>query len=378
MNKKVAIVGCYQTKYCNQDDEKSLTDLVFECSKGLLNKYKLNRDQVDQLIIGADDLLDGRSISSMVTVGPAGGHHKEWMKVGGDGSFAFAYAYLGIAAGLSDLTMIVSWSKVSEVPYYNVTNLTYDPFYHRPFMDELTSKAIQAQAYVRKYNIADKHAAAITVKNRSNGCRNPYAHLRSEVTINDVLSSGILADPIRKLDNSTLSEGACAILIASESKAKEFSAAAWIRGISWDTGSYYIGDGDMSDLGSLRRAAGKAYKMAGISNPIEEIDVAEICDITSYHELMEYEALELCEKGESGRLIEEGHTRLDGKLPVNPSGGLISSNPGCAAGVARIAEAYLQISGNAEGRQISNVDIALAHGIQGNACQTNCVVVISK
>ena len=378
MNNKVAIVGSYQTKYCDRDDTKSLTDMIFGCSSGLLKKYELYRDQVDHLIIGADDLLDGRSISSMVTVGPAGGHHKEWMKVAGDASFAFAYAYLGIAAGLSDLTMVVSWSKVSEVPYYNITNLTYDPFYHRPFLDELTSKAMQARAYVNKYNVTDKQAAVVTVKNRANGNKNPYAHLRSRVSMKTVLASAVLSSPIKTLDNSTLSEGACAILLASEAKAKEFEKPAWVKGISWDAHTYYTGDTDMSELHALRRAAKRAYQMAGIDNPAKTIDVAEISDISSYHELMEYEALGFCGKGDGGKFAEEGHTQLDGKLPVNPSGGMISSNPGCASGLARITETYLQISGDAGERQVKNARTALAHGIQGNACQTNCVVIISR
>jgi len=134
----VNIVGCYQTKYCARDEKNALPELVYKCSRDLLDKYGLERSDVDHIIIAADDLLDGISISSMVTAAPAGGLLKEFMKVAGDGAFAFAYAYLCIKAGLSDLSMVISWSKISEAPYDDVKNLTFDPFYLRPFFDEVT------------------------------------------------------------------------------------------------------------------------------------------------------------------------------------------------------------------------------------------------
>jgi len=375
---EVSIGGCYQTKYRGLDKERSLTDLVFECSKGLLDKYGLKRDEVDQVIIAADDLLDGRSISSMVTAAPAGGLLKEFMKVAGDGAFAFAYGCLGIEAGLSDLTMVVGWSKVLEVPFHCVTNLTFEPFYLRPFFDETTSKAVQAQKYVAQFNITPDQAALVSVKNRSNACKNSNAHLRSEVGVEEVLSSELVSSPIRSLTNSVLSEGACAVLVASEKRSRAFKKPVRIRGIGWDTDSYHMGDRDLSELTSLEKASTTAYEMAGIEYPVDEIDVAEISDISAFHELMEYEALGFCDRGAGGKFMEDGHTRLGGKLPVNPSGGLISSNPGCAAGLSRIAEAYLQVSGDAGEHQIDHVNTSLAHGIQGNACQANCVVLLSK
>jgi len=378
VGENIKIVGCYQTEYCARDDSVSLPELVFECSRGLLDRYGLERYDIDLLVIAADDMLDGRCMSSMVTAAPAGGLLKEFMKVAGDGSFAFSYAYLCIKAGISDLTMVISWSKVSEAPFDNVTNLTFDPFYLRPFFDEVTSKAIQAQRYVTQSDITDTQAAMVSVKNRANACKNPLAHLREEISLNDVLSSEVVVSPIKKLDNSTLSDGACAVLLASEKRAEAFKKPVTIKGIGWDTDSYHMGDRDLSELPSLRNAAIKAYEMAGIENPLDDIDVAEISDISSFHELMMYEALGFCNRFEGGQFMEKGHSKLNGKLPVNPSGGLISSNPGTAAGVARIVESYLQVCGDAGERQVDNVNTALAHGLQGNACQANCVVILEK
>lgn len=372
------IVGCIQTGYCRQHDTLSLPELVYTCSKGLLDKYGLERSNLDQVIIAADDLLDGVSISSMVTAAPTGGLHKEFMKIAGDGSFAFSYAYMCIKAGLSDLILVIGWSKISDAPFNNVKNLTFDPFYLRPFFDEISSKALQAGRYQALSGVTPIQAAMVSVKNRSNACRNPVAHLREEINIDDVLSSEIISNPIKSLDNSTLSEGACAVLIASEKRAEAFQKPVCIKGIAWNVDSYHLGDRELSELPSLKSAALKAYEMAGVKNPMNDIDVAEISDISSYHELMMYEASGFCGKGEGGEFMKKGYSRLDGALPVNPSGGLISSNPGTAAGLARIAECYLQICGEAGDRQVKNANVAMAHGIQGNACQANCVIILGK
>jgi acetyl-CoA C-acetyltransferase len=117
--------------------------------------------------------------------------------------------------------------------------------------------------------------------------------------------------------------------------------------------------------------------MAGIRDPLKEIDAAELYDVTSYHELMEYEALGFCAGGEGGRLMERGATSLGGELPVNPSGGMLSSNPYTAVGLFRVAEAALQVTGRAAGRQVPGAKVALAHGMSGICGQSNCVAILS-
>jgi acetyl-CoA C-acetyltransferase len=155
----------------------------------------------------------------------------------------------------------------------------------------------------------------------------------------------------------------------------------WVKGIGWAIEGYYLGSKDLSQMPSLAAAAKRAYSMAGITRPLEELDLAEIHEPTSYHELMAYEALGLADAGHGGRLMEEGATEREGKLPVNPSGGCLSTNLLGASGLARAAEATLQLRGEAHGRQVAGANLALAHGFSsliGAAAPTNCVVVLER
>jgi acetyl-CoA C-acetyltransferase len=139
-----------------------------------------------------------------------------------------------------------------------------------------------------------------------------------------------------------------------------------------------LGDRDLSDVGILQAAAKKAYDMAGIRNPNKEINVAEVYDAFSYMELMWMEGLGFCDRGAGGAFIDSGKTEMDGSLPVNPSGGVLSAHPVLAAGLARVAEAVLQLRGEAGARQVAGAKVALAHGIEGACAQGHCVFVLGN
>jgi acetyl-CoA C-acetyltransferase len=152
----------------------------------------------------------------------------------------------------------------------------------------------------------------------------------------------------------------------------------WITGLGWSNETYYLEDKDLTKLTATAYAAQRAYKMAGIKDPAKEIDVAEIYDVTTYHELMAYESLGFCEDGNGRHLIEEGFTDMNGGLPVNPSGGVLSSNPLSASGLTRFVECVLQIRGQAEGHQVKNANTGLAHCITGYGAQRSCVVLVRR
>jgi acetyl-CoA C-acetyltransferase len=152
----------------------------------------------------------------------------------------------------------------------------------------------------------------------------------------------------------------------------------WIRGVGSCYDAYYPGDRDLADCDALMMAAKRAYSMAGIRNPLEEIHVAEISEEYSYQELLWTEGLGLCERGEGGRLIDDGVTYMEGKLPVNPSGGLLSGCPTHVAGLARVAEAVLQLRGESGGRQVEGARTALAHGVSGACGQMHCVLILEN
>jgi acetyl-CoA C-acetyltransferase len=189
----------------------------------------------------------------------------------------------------------------------------------------------------------------------------------------------MVASPLRELDCRPESVGAVALVLSSEDRAKRIASRwATVEGIGWATSSYYIGATDLWRLDALANAAQQAYGMAGIDDPLAELDVAEIHDMTSYHELMAYEGMGWAQEGSGARLLEEGVTSMEGRLPVNPSGGALSTNIGAGTGLVRVAEAALQVMGRADGRQVE-ARTALAHGISGLAGsigQTHGVVIL--
>ncbi len=382
MADKVAIIGVAQSKYVGSSGD-ALSDIIFEVCARALEDARLKINDIESVTLAAHDMVDGRAITSMLTAPPAGAYKKDEIRVADDGAFAVALACLRILSGDFSNSLVVSWSKCSECAndtMHKVANLSYDPFFYRPFaLNDVTSYAIQAQRYMYKYNIAEAQAAQVVAKNRANGLKNELAHLQSRVTVEEVTKSKPVSYPLKMLDLPPWSDGACALVLASDDIAKKAKGpCAWVSGFGWASDTYYSGDKDLAELESLSLAANQAYKMAGVSNPSKDIDVAEIHDITSFHELMEYEALGFCPQGKGGKYLESGATAVGGDIPVNPSGGCLSSNPYTAVGLIRVAEAALQVMGHAGNHQIPGAKTALAHGISGLCAQSNCVIILSK
>ncbi len=378
---RVCIVGVGQTQHRGPGGDLAYNEVAFEAARAALDDAGLNRGDIDTVLASGWDVLDGRTISDMHLVPAAGGYLKDAAKAADDSILAFAYAYMRIASGAFDTALVMGHGHV-EGPTELVSNVAMDPFFYRPFGVGVTATlALQACAYSARYGVGEDLAANVVVKNRGNGVNNPCAHLRSAVTSEEVLASKMVAWPLRELDCRPQSVGAVALILTSEDRAKRVTPRwATVDGIGWATESYHIGAIDLWRLGALATAAQKAYGMAGISNPTNELDVAEVHDVTSYHELMAYEALGWADEGAGGRLLEEQATSMKGRLPVNPSGGSLSTNLEAGTGLARVAEAALQVIGRADGRQVE-ARTALAHGmsaITGSVAPTHGVVVLRR
>lgn len=374
----VGIVGIGQTKYKGENREQTYSDLVYEATNKALEDAGMTIDDIDNIVTVSNDFWDGRTISSMADMEACGSMGTDVTTTEDDGTSGVLLGYMRTLAEF-DTTLVVARSKISETNPNIVTNAMFDPIFERKLgLDGISSSALQARRYMEKYGITEEQCAKVSVKNHKNAQNNPYAHLPLDIDVEDVLDSRVLADPIKLLDSSPASDGASAAILAKEDKAKEISEKpVWIKGLGQCVDSYYLGDRDLAEVKALRKAAEDAYEMAGIGDPKEDIDVAELYDAFSYQELMWYEGLKFCGEGEGGDLLESGDTQMEGEIPVNPSGGVISSHPVLAAGMARVSEACLQIRGEAEGRQISeNVNNALAHGINGPAGQSHCVLVL--
>lgn len=378
MGQNVAIIGVGMTKLEAAKRGQKLEDMVFEATASALLDAGVAQQEIDGTVLVGCDEFDGRSISSMLTAAAGGSYLKDEIKVTDDGAYGLILAAMRILSSCHELGIVVGWCKPSEAPVSNVMNMRWDPFYHRPFgLNHISAAALMAGAYLAKYNDSVEAAAAVVVKNRENGAGNQNAHLRQPVTIEEVRNSAPVSWPLRALDCAPESDGACALVLASAKKAGVTRKnPVWLKGFGWAIDSYYPGERNLYESTSLRAAAAMAYRQAGIGNPLKQIDLAEICDFTSYHELIACEALGICSPGGASRLLQEGTTRRDGAFPVNASGGLLSANPFVAAGLFRTAEACLQISGRAEGHQVQHARQALVHGSTGFCAQGNAVLIL--
>jgi acetyl-CoA C-acetyltransferase len=371
---RVAVVGVRQVGYAPAIPDRTLEELIFEAASGALADAQVAWPELAAVVIGASDLVDGRVISSMVTAGPAGGYMKDLLAVASSAEHAFVLAWLRLAAGAGETALVAGWSKGSEAPVAQVEQLSLDPFYRRHLgLDGLVAAALEAGAYRDRYAVPEEAAARVVVKNRASGARNPHAERRQPVTIDEVLTSPVLAWPLRALETPPSSDGACALVLAREARARALRRpAAWVRGVGWASESYWREPAEVVEARALTTAAARAYRAAGVADPRREIAVAEVYDVTPYHELMACEGLGFCGPGEGGRLAADA----GGGIAVNPSGGLLCANPAFAAGLVRVAEASLQVTGRAGDRQVAGARRAVAHGASGLGGQAHTVVVL--
>ncbi|NWF56937.1 MAG: thiolase family protein [Syntrophaceae bacterium] len=377
---QVAIVGVGQTKYERRKKGDTFADMVFEATTRALGDAQMTIQDIDNVVTVSNDFWDGRTISSMAVMDACGAYEKNVSTVEGDGTFGVLYGMMRILSGSFGTTLVVAHCKGSESIPSLITNGMFDPIYQRALgLDAITSSALQARAYLKKYGISEEQCARVSVKNHGNAKNNPYAQLAMDITVEDVLASRMLADPIKLLDASPISDGAAAVILANEERAKKIARKpVWIRGIGHCADAYFLGDRDLADCPSLEAAAKRAYGMAGITNPLGEIDVAEVYDAFSYMELLWSEGLGFCARGKGGKFIAGGKSAMGGELPINPSGGVLSAHPVLVAGLARVAECVLQLRGEAGARQVEGAKTAVAQGINGPCGQSHCVIVLGK
>ena len=384
MAERVGIVAVAQTKYHPDRGDAFEGELAYETIKPVLDETGLTFSDdgtgIDASITCSQDFWDGRTISGTSVMPMVGAHLSDEDKVAEDGINALYCAVARILSGRHDIVLVVSHMKESMADKSIVENAALDPIFMRQLgFDFLTAAAMQARRYMYEYGITAEQCAKVAVKNRSNARNNPFAQEPMDITVEDVLGSRILASPIRLLDTKPISDGSCAMILAREDKAKKLTAKpVWILGVSNCYETHYLGERDLADCDALVSAAGKAYSMAGITDPLKEINVAEISEEYSYQELLWMEGLGFCGRGEAGKLIDAGVTHMGGQLPVNPSGGMLSGNPNGVAGMTRVAEAVLQLRGEAGDRQVPGAKVALAHGVTGVCGQLQGVMILGN
>jgi len=227
--------------------------------------------------------------------------------------------------------------------------------------------ALLARYHMHKYGTTSEQLAKIAVKNHHNGSMNPKAQYRREITVDDVLNSTMVADPLHLLDCSPITDGAAAMIITSLDKAKEYTdEPVKIMASAQASDSISLAGRSRFDaLPATLEAAERAYKQAGVGP--SDIDFAEVHDCFTIAEILAIEDLGFVKKGEGGKAVDEGLTELNGEKPINTSGGLKSKgHPVGATGIAQVHEVILQLRGKADKRQIEQAEIGLAHNVGGS------------
>jgi acetyl-CoA C-acetyltransferase len=252
-------------------------------------------------------------------------------------------------------------AMASDMPFEQWNGITFPGLY-----------ALMATAHMHEYGTTEEQMARVAVKNHHNGTLNPKAHMQKEITVEKAMTSKVVAWPLKLYDCSLITDGASCVILAHPDIAKKFT----------DNPVHVIGSGQASDtiglyeresltsLKAARLAGEEAYKMAGVEP--KDLDVAEVHDCFTIAEIIAYEDLGFCGSGKGGKLIDEGATELGGTLPINPSGGLKSKgHPVGATGTAQAYELYLQLTGQAQKRQVDGAEIGLSHNVGGSGATSS-------
>jgi acetyl-CoA C-acetyltransferase len=378
MPRKVAIVEVAQLPGRASGD--AYLDQVFRVCREVLDKAGLERKDVDTTISATSDIFhSGISCANAYYWDAGAALFKNGSRNDGESMSSAYYGAMRIASGSFDTALVIGMCKGSENPENEtLTHFFTDPFYQRQMgLNDTIAAGLQMREYIERYKVAEEQCAQVVEKNLGNAVLNPYAHIKKRVTVDEVMNSGRVADPLKKKEIAPKSEGFVAMLLASEDAAKKLTdKPVWLKGYSATIDTFYLGDRDLSQT-QLPTVAKRAYKLAGITDPRKELDVVELCEPFAFQELMYCEQLGLCPEGQGARLMESGATRINGDIPVNPSGGVLAMNPYATRGLYRMAEVVLQIKGKAGEHQVDRkVTRGLAHGSVGFAGQSQAVAIL--
>jgi acetyl-CoA C-acetyltransferase len=382
--KRVAVVGAGMTLF-RRNLKETGKELSWEASSMALDQAGLELKDIQSVVMGtAPDAFDGVHMKGEYLADGAGAYRKPYSRVfvgGGTGVFATEAGWWHVASGQFDTCLVVAEEKMSSCyphPAYAFTTI-FDPIYSRPLgVTLIWIFALEMHRYMHVHGIKKEEIALVSVKNKCNALDHPCAQLGARITVEDVLNSEVMCWPVQRLDISPTSDGAAALVLASEDVAKKLTDnPIWIDGVGWSVDSTFWTNRDLYFPTYVQSAARMAYEMAGIKNPPKEIDVAEVYDPFDYKELHHMEGLMLARKGQAPRLTAEGVTQRDGDLPVNPSGGLLGvGNPIAAAGMMKCCEIFWQLRGEAGKRQVKGDPRTGLAQAWGDLMQYGSVVVM--
>ena len=366
---KVAVIGVGCCKF-GENWTQSQEDMLVEAAYDAYGDARIEPSQIQAAWVGIQYASTG-----MAGVGLA-----DPLKLYGipvtrcenfcaSGMDAFRNAVFSVAAGVYDIVLAAGVEKLMDAGSRGLPGTGGG----HPFIGGVSAPgmfAMAANRYMDKYGITKETMGKVAVKNHYNGAVNPKAHFQREVDLETVVNAPMIASPLGRFDCCAMTDGAAVAIICRADMANKFrDDPVYVKGLGL---SVYTGqpnyDPNFDYLGfaATQHASSEAYKQAGVSNPRKEISFAEVHDCFTITEILNYEDLGFCNKGEGGKFIEEGVSSIEGELPVNPSGGLKSfGHPIGATGVRMIYELTKQLQGRADGRQVKNPELGLAHNLGG-------------
>ena len=297
------------------------------------------------------------------------------------GSDALRNAAFGVASGIYDVALVAGYEKMRDAPTSGLLGIAMQG---HPLLTlgetAMTMFAPKANRYMHEYGLTKEQMAMVAVKNRKNGVLDPYAQFRSEITVEDVLKSPTVCEPLNILDCCPQTDGAACLLICRADLADKFTdKPVYIAGMGCGTDYYYQHEVESyTSYEATVKSAKEAYSMASITP--DQLDLAEVHDCFSITEIIDYEDLGFCDRGEASQLIEKGITEQNGDLPVNVSGGLLcKGHPLGATGVAQCAELYWHLRQEAGERQVEiKHGYGLQHNVGGRAISNSVVIILSN
>ncbi len=380
--KRVAVIGAGMTDF-RSINPHTTRELVYEATRRAFDSCGLTPADVDAVVgASAPDAFDGIHMKGWNPVDAMGACGKPYIREfvgGGTGVGCVVTGWYYVASGLYDMVQVSAWEKMSPpVPHaQKLFQTIFEPILEWPLGPNLVwIFALEMNRYMHTHNLKKETIALSAVKNKRNALDHPHSQLGMKITVEDVLNSPVLAWPVQRLDISPSTDGAVTLILASEDVAKKFTdTPVWIDGVGMCIDSQYWMNRDLAFPYYVYLAAQQAYKMAGISNPLKDLDVLEPYDPFDYKELHHLDGL-LGKQGLAPKLLEEGELERDGKHPSCPSGGLQGvGNPIAAAGTMKVAELYWQLSNQAGKRQVDNAKVGVAQA-WGDLMQVATVVVM--
>jgi len=380
----VAIIGVSQTKFGELWDE-SFRDLITDAGMKAIQDANIEGADLEAMFVGnmsAGLFVQQEHIASLIA-DHAGLTPIPCARVEAacaSGGLALRNGIMAVASGYHDVVISAGVEKMTDVvdPTSSIATASDQEWEAQQGVTFPSLYAMMARRHMYEYGTTREQLAMVSVINHKNGAKNPLAQFPFEISVDSVLNSTMVADPLRLLDCSPVTDGAAAVILCAAEDAKKYTdTPIYIKASAQSSGTIALHDRtDLTTIDSTVYAARNAYKMAGLEP--KNIDAVEVHDCFSINGLLAIEDLGFVEKGKGGIAIEEGMTELDGEIPVNPSGGLKSrGHPLGATGIAQAAEIVWQLRGEAGKRQIDGAEIGMTHNIGGTG-GTAAVHIMSR